>query len=1331
MSRWRRRILWGGGALLAAFLAAVLAAVLVLRSAWFHEQVRLRIISEAERVTGGKVELESFRFDWRNLRAELTGFVLRGTEPADHRPLFRADRIVVGVTVVSAVRRDIYLGLLVLDRPEISIEIGEDGRSNFPRPRLRRTPGRGFVETFLRLAIREFRLNDGVCHYDSRRIPLDLRAEDFQVTGSFDASGPRYFGHLDVERLLLRAPRSFPFSFDTSLEWILERNRIQVRQARFSTASSRISAAGSIEKLRSPEARFAIVADLSMKEFAPPVRLPIEPEGTAHLDGEVVLGGGRGFVFQGPATFEGLAVVKPPVRIRGIRGAATVFASREVARFEQVSLSAVGGSFSGDAVFHRYSELHAQGEVAGIPVQQLAPSVSIPGMPWSALLSGRVRVDAKFRPGQPAEANGAADIWLHPIGDGIPIEGAVQVSFSTAPKRVQFGPSRLALPSSRVSFSGVMGEGIRVTVSSEDPKDFLSAWELFGKSPPAALPVQLAHNGVAQFGGLVSGEWSDPRVRGHLAAGPLLYEGRSFDHVAGDVEIDSRRLRLSSFTVHQRAARLQATAEIALTGWRAGPESPIAATLTLDRGRLEELLANFHPDVALSGDVNGSAAISGTAGAPVVLGRLRASGITVQDEKLDSLEARFRYAGRALQIERAQLRAGAGNLRLRGAYAFSGQDWKNGELSFELAASRFRLGQWQAVRRFRKELDARVQGSLSGSVEMRGGSPRLTALSGEVAINDLVLEERRLGQASLTASTRRNILSVNASVGLREARIRMMAEWSLAGESAGLGQIEFTNLTLGALQDVGLFGGPEQKLYVSGAFDGEIGFAGPVLRPADWRGLAKITRVELHPEAGKPANGRELTLRNDGPLLVAIDPAKVTIQSARIVSESTDLEVEGTLSYLRRNPWNLRLTGSANLAMLTAFREDLTAEGRSTLDAVIRGSLHDPQVNGRLEFQDASFYLRGLPNGLEQVNGTIRFDRTRATIEKFTSRTGGGTLELGGFISFGGEEWVYRLQAKANQVRVRYPQDVSTLLNANLSLTGSATQSLLAGEVSVTRASFTPSSDIGSILAESARTRPPAQIANPFLRGLQFDIQINTSADVEILTSLTRDIQLEADLRLRGSPLRPVLLGRVAINRGEIQFFGNKYTIRQGDVSFFNPVRVEPVVAPDLETRIRGYTVMMNFSGPVNKLNFSYRSDPPLQSQEIIALLTVGRAPGVTSQRGDTTSPADPSFLQAGGGSFLGQALAAPVSSRLERFFGVSRIKIDPQLSGVDTTPETLVTIEQQISREINLTYVTNLTRTQQQIVRVEWNFHPDWSVFAVRDSNGVFGVDFVYRRRF
>ena len=40
-------------------------------------------------------------------------------------------------------------------------------------------------------------------------------------------------------------------------------------------------------------------------------------------------------------------------------------------------------------------------------------------------------------------------------------------------------------------------------------------------------------------------------------------------------------------------------------------------------------------------------------------------------------------------------------------------------------------------------------------------------------------------------------------------------------------------------------------------------------------------------------------------------------------------------------------------------------------------------------------------------------------------------------------------------------------------------------------------------------------------------------------------------------------------------------------------------------------------------------------------------------------------------------------------------------------------------------------SRTQQQIVRVEWDLSRQWQAVAVRDENGVIAVDFVYRKRF
>lgn len=211
-----------------------------------------------------------------------------------------------------------------------------------------------------------------------------------------------------------------------------------------------------------------------------------------------------------------------------------------------------------------------------------------------------------------------------------------------------------------------------------------------------------------------------------------------------------------------------------------------------------------------------------------------------------------------------------------------------------------------------------------------------------------------------------------------------------------------------------------------------------------------------------------------------------------------------------------------------------------------------------------------------------------------------------------------------------------------------------------------------------------------------------------------------------------MLLGTISINQGEAQVFGNKYTINRGDIRFLNPVKLEPTVDMDLETKLRGITVNVTLAGSPDNLKMNWSSDPPLQPSEIIALLAAGRDPS------QSTSLASPGVGSGGANSFaaagtglVGQALNAQISSRLQRFFGATRVKIDPTLTGVDNLPQARLTFEQQLSTDITLTYITNLNRTQEQLVRVQWNLDKNWSAIAVRDSNGLFGVDFQFRKRF
>jgi translocation and assembly module TamB len=225
---------------------------------------------------------------------------------------------------------------------------------------------------------------------------------------------------------------------------------------------------------------------------------------------------------------------------------------------------------------------------------------------------------------------------------------------------------------------------------------------------------------------------------------------------------------------------------------------------------------------------------------------------------------------------------------------------------------------------------------------------------------------------------------------------------------------------------------------------------------------------------------------------------------------------------------------------------------------------------------------------------------------------------------------------------------------------------------------------------------------------------------------------VDANLRLRGTFANPALLGRVNINQGQVVFYGTKYHINQGSVSFYNPLKIDPVLDIDLETKARGIHITLTISGPLNKLNLTPRSDPPLQFNEIVALLATGRTPTSDPTLLTQQSTAPQSWQQMGASALLGQAIANPVAGRLQRFFGVSRLRIDPTLPGLESTnPQARVTLEQQVTPDITFTYITNVTSSNPQVVRVEWSVSKQWSVVLLREENGVFGVDFFYKKRF
>ncbi len=194
-------------------------------------------------------------------------------------------------------------------------------------------------------------------------------------------------------------------------------------------------------------------------------------------------------------------------------------------------------------------------------------------------------------------------------------------------------------------------------------------------------------------------------------------------------------------------------------------------------------------------------------------------------------------------------------------------------------------------------------------------------------------------------------------------------------------------------------------------------------------------------------------------------------------------------------------------------------------------------------------------------------------------------------------------------------------------------------------------------------------------------------------------------------------------------FRGNQYRLSRGELNFSNPFRLDPVINVEATTTIQQYEVTLDFTGPASRLSLAYRSDPPLPSSDIIALLALGQTGEESNLRGPTAVQTP----EMGATTLLSEAISSQLGGRIQRLFGISHFSVDPFLGGPTSTQTAAarVTIEQQVTRDLTVTYITNVSSTQEQVIQIEYNLSRTMSVVALRDENGTFGIDFIIKKRF
>jgi translocation and assembly module TamB len=1297
----------------------------------FQAMVRQRLVAELERITGGRVELGAFHTIPLRFRVEVRDLTIHGRESAGEVPYIHLDRLIAQVKVISLLETEFGFNSVVLEHPSVHVIVYPDGTTNQPEPKLDQTSHKNVAEQLFAFNVNRLEVRHGELLWNEQKIPLDFVANDVSSDMTYSLLHDRYESNLLLGKVDTKFDDYRPFTWMAEAHFSLGRNSIEVSSLKATSGRSRLEASGRVDDLRQPKIEGNYVATIDLAEAAAIARRHEVRRGVLQVSGrgswslEEFFSAGKLQVKDFDGRTESLGLHNASVN------AQFSFTPRRLS-LSQIQARLLGGSISGDADIANWSAFPgaqpAKGKKAeeqkgtvhlrmnDLSAAEIASALSTPARPFNriklaAAASGTLEAQWKGSP-RNTVAEIALDVTpLHAAPDQLPLTAHTKATYRAGSGELEVTEFSAATRATQVRATGTLSSNaaLRLAVNTTDIGEWQPILDAVGYKQQ--IPVTL--HGRASFNGTATGKPSAIFFAGHLQSHDfdLLIPATSrtqrrqvhWDSLAADIQLSPDVFAAKNGVARHGDTIIHFDINAGLQQRQFIDSSRFTARLDVQRASVAEILSLTGYNYPVTGSMDFHFQAAGTRQEPHGQGHVQLTNGSIYGEPVQ-LTSDLRFDRGEAEFSNIQLTHYDARVTGDAAYNPSTRVFH-----FNLTGTNFDLARIPRLQTSRVTVEGRMDFKTNGS-----GTLEEPAVNAAIKVRDLTLDHERAGDFNIDAVTQGPELHLTGHSDFEHAELAIDGNVHLRGDWPSTVDLHFNHLDVDSLLRTYLQG----RVTGHSAIAGDLELQGPLRKPRELKVTANLSDFF--------ADVENIKVRNDGPVRFSASAESLKIERFRFIGEGTNLLAGGTVQFTGERQLDLRAQGQVNLKLIESFNPDFTSSGVATVDMTVTGTVARPITQGKLRIDNGAIAYVDLPSALNEINGSLLFNQDRLQIETLTARSGGGLLTFGGYATTQNRQITFDLTVQGQDVRLRYPPGVSSTANANLHFAGTQAASTLSGDITINKLAVTPGFDFGAYLQRSAQMSALPQ-TNPLLNRIRLDVHVVTTPELQMQTAVVR-LSGDADLHLRGTTAKPVLLGRADVIEGEVYFNGTKYRLERGDVTFINPVSTTPVLDLQMSTRVRDYDITVNLNGELSKLNVNYRSEPPLPEPDIVALLALGRTREESAQLQQSGQP----LTQEASNAILTEALNATVSNRVQRLFGVSRIKIDPQGLSTETNPARgpQVTIEQQVAGNLTLTYSTNVSQASQQIIQVEYNVSRNVSIVAVRDQNGVVSFDVRIRQR-
>jgi translocation and assembly module TamB len=1356
-ARWWK---YGLAAVGVAFVA-VLGLLIYISTDSFQALVRRRLVDEVERITGGKAQIASIHTIPFRLQAEVRDITVHGREAANETPLAHADGIVARFKISSLLRSELAFTEVILERPVVHVEFYPDGSSNIPPRKNAPASGESTVERLFSLSANHFEIRHGQILWDDQSIPCAFAARDTSLQLDYSFLGRRFEGRLLLGQVDTKLMNYRPFAWMTALEFTLNSNSALISSLKWNSGHSHFSATGQVTDFRHPHFQGPYEAQIDLTEAANIARHRDLRGGVLDLKGHGDWSLNQ-FSSNGLLTLRDLSFQDDQVSFSRASLSTGYSITDQQLQLSKLEGRIFGGGFDGEAEVNQWlapaQHLSAEAKRSlETPVISAAPSKkslaektvnrksaavqsgfvlvhlhdlsaqdlesaltmaahAFPVFHPASLTSGTLETRWK---GTPADAEVRFTMDLTPETNfargELPITAHAEGVYHAANDSLDLPRLSLSTPTSRVSASGILSasSAVRLSVFTSSLVDWMPL--ITAVRGPALFPVSL--NGTATFNGNLSGALASPQIFGTLLANdfkvtlPATTRSRALE-MHWDSLSTSLQLSFDSMTVRNGKLEREGTSgefegSASLEHGHFNGDSVIKLHAKLHGADIAVLqaLAGFKYPVSGTADVNFQA--GGTLSDPHADGQIHLTNASAYGRTIQQFDAIFHYDRGEISFADLHLLRDGSSLTGSASLNPSAKSFQ-----FDLAGKNFDLADLSELSSRRFGLAGRADFALNGS-----GTMNAPSINGNVQIRGLTVNDELFGELDLQGVTKGDRLSLTGSSHFQQGSFGLNGTLQLRNHYPADFLLQTDQVDLDALLPSYFFGRTPHS-----SIGGSIRISGPFRRPDLWLADGNLTALSLEVENVK--------VHNQDVVRFSVAHETLNLRQLHLIGDGTDVTARGTVQLAGERALDLTADGHFDPKLLATLDPNFTASGLVSVDVTIGGTLAEPFPQGRIQVTNSSIAYAGLPSGLTATNGSLLFTRDHVHIDTLAAHTGGGTVDLKGDATFANRQLNFNLTGTAKDVRMRYPPGVSSTADAQLNWAGSRSSSTVSGNIKVNKIAVTPGFDFSAYI-DRTRQLSTVTATNSPLSNIKLDIHVQTAPELQMRTAIAR-LSGDADLRIRGSVARPAVLGRADILEGQATFHGTKFTLERGDITFTNPVAIEPQLNLQASTRVRDYDLNITITGtPDRGLNVNYRSEPPLPKSDIVALLALGRSNEQSAQIQGQAS--QETYSDEATAQIISQALNSTVSNRLQRLFGASNIKIDPQGLLTETNPISngpQITIQQEFANHISLLYSTNVSQSSEQIIQGEYYVNRNISVVGTRDQNGVVSFDLRARSR-